>query len=410
MKSFSQIQLIQHILFFLFIGFLTISCDQDPLADLPKSVRDKLDMLSDVEFKRKDLKSHIEEVSSTFGRILADDFWQAPLDKEFKTILTAKVFLDEDQFDDFSIELENTVFKNEDYSLSLISDGTGNKNERKYLFRWTPSENFLSNYFEKCIPITFKLRTSGSMVLERTDTFTLFVTNKSQLPVLQIADMSTEIKEDDEGIMTVHVFDPQATTTHPPVVILDEVKSHDNSLGEERPRDLNQLLHFIERKKIDTYIWEFKYRLTPSVLDAGLDRVTYALEMFASSVSGASDVHQVTATVFNRVLIPQVLVPSEVTLYAGRTSSIVIQVLDPLFSGELSSRLLTAEEDLPGAVMFNYETTPEGILISLSLLVPEDIDTSQKYIASIEILNKGVENSQAVLESVVHDISMDVAE
>ena len=137
--------------------------------------------------------------------------------------------------------------------------------------------------------------------------------------------------------------------------------------------------------------------------------MTYALEMVASSVSGVSDAHQVTATVFNRVLIPKVIGPSEVTLYVGKTSSVFIQVLDPLASGTLSSRLLNVEGDLPGEVMFNYDITPEGMLVSLSLSVPEDADTSQKYKASIEILNEGVENSQTVLDSVVHDISIEVA-
>ena len=249
MKYFSQTQLIQHILFFLFIGFLAISCRQDPLSGLPKSVKDRLSMLSDVEFKRKSLDLQVKEVSSTFGRILADDFWQASLDKEFEMVLTAKIFLDEDQFYDFNVELEDPVFENEDYSLIQIPNEAENKNEKKYLFKWDPSENFLLNYFEKCIPITFKLQTFGGFVLERTDAFTLFVTNKSQLPVLQVVDMSKEIKENDEGVMTVHVFDPQATAANPPVLILNEVDFGENILEEERPRDLNQLVHFLKKEK-----------------------------------------------------------------------------------------------------------------------------------------------------------------
>ena len=409
MKYFSKTQLTQHFLSCFFIVFLTVNCTQDPLSNLPTSAKDRLNMLSDTQFKRKNLDSQVREISSNFGRILANDFWQASPEKEFEMILTAKVFLNEDQFDNFNVELEDAVFENEDYSLNPISSGTESNNERKYLFKWNPSENFLSNYFEKCIPITFKLQTSGDLILERTDAFVLFVTNKSRLPVLQIINMPRAVKEDDEGIMTVHVFDPQATTTNPPVVMLNEVKFHEDVLDEERPRDLNQLLHLVGSEKIDENIWKFEYRLISNVLNAGLDRVTYALEMFATSVSGVSDTQKVTLTVFNRVLIPKVIGPSETTLHAGKTSFIFIQVLDPLASGNLSSRLLTAEEDLPGEVIFNYDITPEGMLVFLSLSAPEDVDTSQKYKASIEIMNEGIENSQTISESVVHDISIGVA-
>ena len=399
------------LLCFLSIALLTIGCAQDPLASLPKSVKDRLNALSNVEFKKKDLDTQIDEVSSTFGRILADDFWKASPEEEFEMILTAKVFLDEDQFDDFDVELEDPLFADEYYSLTQIPDDTENKNERKYLFKWIPSENFLSDHFEKCVPITFKLQTSGDFALERIDTFTLFVTNKSQLPVLQVVDMFREIQEDNEGIMRVHVFDPQATEINPPVLILDEVEfSEDAQMREEeKPRDLNQLLHFMQREKIDENIWEFQYRLTSNVLDPGADSKAYALEMFAASVSGISDTHQITLNVFNRVLIPTVIGPSSVKLYAGKTSSVFIQVLDPLASGNLSSKLLTAKEDLPGEVVFDYDTTTEGILVSLSLSIPENVDVSQKYTAAIEISNEGIENFQKVLESVVHTVSIDIA-
>ena len=407
LKYFQKTQFIQCILLFLLIALL-IGCTQDPLASLPQSVKERLNVLSDVEFKRKDLDSQVKEISNTFGRILADDFWQAALDKEFEMILTAKIFLNEDQFDDFNVKLEDPIFENEDYSLTPIPNDTENKNERKYLFKWNPSESFVLNYFEKCIPITFKLETSGDMALERPDAFTLFVTNKSQLPVIQIVDLSKEIKEGDEGIMIVHVFDPQATTTNPPVLILDKVDFDEDTLEEEKPRNLNQLLHLIQRERIDRNIWKFEYRLTSNILEADLDSVTYALKMFATSVSGISETHQASLTVFNRVLIPKIIGTTLIRLYAGSTSSILVQVLDPLTSGNLSSRLLTATEDLPGEAVFDYNTIPNGILISLSLSVPKDTDTSQKYTASIEISNEGIENSQVVSESVVHNISIDV--
>ena len=406
----------KHVLFlcFLLIAFLSIGCTQDPLAGLPKSTRDRLNALADVEFKKGDgdLESQIKEISSTFGRILADDFWQASPEEEFEMILTAKVFLDEDQFDDFNVELDDPLFANEDYSLTQIPDDTENKNERKYLFKWTPSENFLSNHFEKCVPINFKLQTSGESVLERIDAFTVFVTNKTQLPVLQIIDMFREMQEGDEGVMTVHVFDPQATEANPPVLILEKVEFSEDvqvvETEEEQTEDLNQLLHFMQMEKIDENVWRFQYRLMSSILDAGVDSVTYALKMFAASVSGVSDTNQVTLTVFNRVLIPKVIGPTSVKLHPGKTSSIFIQVLDPLASGNLSSQLLTAKEDLPGEVVFNYDTTSNGMLVSLSWSIPEDIDASQKYTAAIEISNEGVENSQKVLESVVHTVSIEI--
>ena len=406
MKYFQQVQFIQHVLLFLFIAFL-IGCTQDPLASLPQSVKNRLNRLSDVAFHKKDLDSQIKDISNTFGRILADDFWQVSSDKEFEMVLTAKVFLDEDQFDDFNVELEDPIFENEDYSLSPIPDEAENKNEKKYLFKWNPSENFYLNHFEKCIPITFTLRTSGTLVLERPDEFTLFVTNKSQLPVLQIVDMSTEIEEGDEGIMVVHVFDPQATTTNPPVLILDKVTSDKDVSQEEKPKDLNQLLHFVNRERIDDHIWSFEYRLTSNVLDPDLDSVTYALKMFATSVSGISDTHQAALTIFNRVSIPNVIGPASLRVYPGRTYSVFIQVSDPLASGQLSSQLLTATEDLPGEVILSYDTTPSGMQISLHFSIPED-DTSQTYTASIEISNEGIENSQTVSEIVTHDISIEV--
>ena len=328
--------------------------------------------------------------------------------EEFEMILTAKVFLDGDQIDDFNVELEDPIFENEDYSLNPISEDTESKNEKKYLFKWTPSENFLSNYLEKYIPVKFTLKASGTSAFERPDVFTLFVTNNSKLPVLQIINMFSEMQEGNEGVMTVHVFDPYATQFNPPVLMLEEVKDEDAQTMDSKPRDLNQLLHFIQREPINNNIWRFEYRLIPDILEAGLDNVTYALNMFATSVSGVSDAHQVTLTVFNQVLIPNVVGPTAVKAYAGKTSSVFIHVSDALYSGELSSRLLTSREELPGEVAFNYDITPDGMLISLYFSIPEDVDTSQEYTASIEILNRGVENSREVLESVVYNISIDI--
>ena len=397
------------LLCFLLVTFLVASCTQDPLAGLPEPAKNRFNMLSDFELKRKTLDSQAEEVSHTFGRILADDFWLAASDKEFEMILTAKVFLDEDQFDEFDIKLEDPVFENEDYSLSQILNDTENKNEKKYLFKWTPSEDFLSNYLEKCIPVKFTLQTSGDLAFERPDVFKLFVTNKSKVPVLQIVDMFREIQEGDEGVMRVHIFDPQATDMNPPVLILDKIElSEDAQIDERQPRDLNQLLHFMQGERIDENIWELEYRLIPDILEAGLDNVPYTLNMFAISVSGVSDTHQVTLTVFNRVLIPKVVGPASLQVRAGQTYSVFIQVSDHLDSGELSSRLLTAAEDMPGDVEFDYNTTSDGMRISLYFSIPEDVDASQEYEASIEILNEGLENSRRVLESVVHNVSIEI--
>ena len=167
---------------------------------------------------------------------------------------------------------------------------------------------------------------------------------------------------------------------------------------------MNQLLSPVRMQKTeDENIWEFQYNLRAEA-DPGMNPANYALNMFASSMDGVSDPYKVTLIVFNRVLIPQVIGPSNVTIDPGRPSSIFVQVLDPLASGELSSRLLTEPQDLPGDVEFKYDVMPSGLLISLHLNFPYDVDISQNCELSIEILNKDI--AQQVLESVVYNIKL----
>ena len=382
---------------------LLMSCTQDPLKDLPQSVQKRINELLGAT-KSYGVKQRQEEVSYIFGQLTSEnDFWQVAPGKEFRQIITANVFMDEDQFDDFHVNLKDSKFEGENYSLDLISSDNENKNEKKYLFRWTPSQSFLENYLEKIIDVGFQLQTTGSFILDKNkvDQFKLFVTKYFQSQPLRIQpiDVFTEMKEDDEEIMKVHVYSSQ-----PPVLMFGQVNS--DMQEEDQPRDLRQLLHFISKKKTtDENIWEFQYylRTNPS---PGMRHTNYALNMFAFSADGISDPYTVTLTVFNHVLIPQVIGPKSITISPGQLASIFVQVLDPLASGNLSSRLLTQSKDLPGDVRFNYDLITDGILISLHLNVPYDVDVSQNYKIEIEILNEGIENSQQVLESVVHNIQL----
>ena len=213
--------------------------------------------------------------------------------------------------------------------------------------------------------------------------------------------MPSTLREGDHGMMIVHVFDPQEKDKSP-VLILNQANS-----TQEAIRDLNRLLTFVEKNKIDENIWEFRYRIKTDILEAGLSRANYALDMFANSIHGVSSkTHQVTLTVFNRVLIPKVTGPNIVTLYSGETTSLLIQALDPLASGELSAKILTEESsEIPGDVSFYYEATSQGILVYIHWFIPEDTKVPQDSRLLIEISNQGMENNQSRLESVVHTIS-----
>ena len=92
---------------------MLIGCKQDPLADFPRSFRERLQELADMELatSNEDFNPDIQEVSEYFTQIIPDDgvgvLWKASTGETFQTTLTVKVFnIEEEKLSDFILDVD----------------------------------------------------------------------------------------------------------------------------------------------------------------------------------------------------------------------------------------------------------------------------------------------------------------
>ena len=397
-----------HSLLQCFLCVLTLSligCKQDPFGDFSEEFRERLQELAHYvsEGSEEGVQEERQAISSQFVRILADDLWQVSAGREFQTHLHVKVFLEEDQFDDLSLEVLD--FEGENYAITLLEQTSAY--ERVYLFKWTPSLGFLGDQLEKLTQVHFRLKVFGLQSLEGTQAFDVFIRRNFDSPEVHLVDMPSFLNEGDEGVMKVHVLDENATEEQPPVLIFNPYPHQRGNV----PRDLNQLLSFVQKKKMENeeHIWEFEYRIrTKTIEDSGPDQVLYALNLSAySSYSGLSEQQTVRLAVGQRVLAPTVVGPQVITAPVGQPLSIVLYILDSAGEGRFSSQVLNLE-DIPGNVELYDEIEGADMTSTLIWHVPDDIDTSQTYEIKLEVANQGTQNSQGLENSVLHIIAIDL--
>ena len=239
---------------------------------------------------------------------------------------------------------------------------------------------------------------------DKVQAFPIYIQRNFYPPEVQIVDMPDILGEGDEGFIRIHVLDENATEENPPVLVFHPW----NTSETQPPKDLNQLLTPIERRKLEgeNYIWEFTYLITTEVFSTDRDQEHYALSLSAhSAYSGSSPPQKVSLFVSNRVLTPYIVGPTNITASPGESLSVYVYISGVAHSSRLSTQMLHLE-NIPGTVEMFNAVDGASLITSVHWNIPEDIETSQTYEIPLQITNTGTQNGQNVEESVLHTLSI----
>ncbi len=394
----------RQLLFFLFL--LVVGCEgglhQNPLHEYPDYIQNAT--LPDNIPK----KPPREPISSEFARIITNDPWAMVVGQSFSVGVDAYLFLEDEMYQDFRVELTSPPPEGEDYSFEevieehnygyeSVEDEEGEEEEddksvlkqKEYLFQWTPSQSILDDDIRKVYYLTFTLITDGDVALVRNKTIPVFIARRFEVPKITRVKLPVILKEGESGEMTIFVEAPDSSEMHAPTLQFESpaIKTHS---------DLRSYINFVEKKWLENGKWEFKYFIDlPKGVDISVTHKKHSLRVRAISAFGIrSDFTKAEVTVNNAVQDPTIAGPRDVTIVEGGRTNIFLSAFDPTLSGEeLKARLITPVVSLPGEVFLSYLPMPGGGLeISINWFLPEGVENlKDSYRVEIEVENRGRE-------------------
>lgn len=402
----------------LFFLFLVVSCQggQNPLHEYPDYIQNAT---LPENIPQKPLR---EPVSSEFARIITNDPWAIVVGQEFAMEIDAYLFLEDDMYQDFRVELTTPPPEGENYLLEEIIEDRGGYNyeavegeeenngdvlkQKEYLFKWTPSQSILEEDIRKVYYLTFTLITEGEVALVRNKTIPVFISRRFEIPKITKVKLPGTMKEGETGEMTVLVEVSDSSETHPPTLQFESpsIKTHS---------DLRGYLSFVEKKWLENGKWEFKYFIDfPKGVDVSVSHKKHSLRVRAISSFGIqSEFKNAQTTVNNTVQDPVVVGPSDATILEGGRTNIFISAVDSTLSGEeLSARLVTPIINLPGEVFLSYlPMSGGGLEISINWALPEGVENlKDSYRVEIEVENEGREGMKTVRRKKRHFVNIHV--
>ncbi len=402
-------------IFILIVSFLfCIGCMQDPFGSYPESIRNA----TPHEEINPPLVIPHRMVSEDFAQITAshNDLWRASVGNEFSMVITSRIFLDEEDFDDFIVEIVSPPLIGEVYSFREIQQVSSK--EKRYLFKWTPSRSFTGDHLKKAINLRFQVRTAGRLNLNKLENFPVIVYRTSLLVRPEVTSITMpSILEDGEGcVIQVQVFDINSNENHPPII---------EFINMDEDYDLTDLIAFVDKKMISQYLWEFEFHFKTEMLDEiNRDSIHYKLGVQARSHFNVPSL--VKASHFTIIKdqnnIPQITGPTNITVYTGTQSHFQLHVEDQLRES-LSIQIIVPQDqhNIPGSFEYYTQEKDEGFDITViwkiseqSLLPHLDTDTdiesneSNQYNLKIEITNS--DNGEPLLHIITAHVNPDMPE
>lgn len=403
------------LLFFLFLVLVGCKGGQNPLHEYPDYIQNAT---LPENIPQKPIR---EPVSSEFARIITNDPWAIVVGQEFAMEIDAYLFLEDDMYQDFRVELTPPPPEGEDYSLEEIvaedrdydyEEGDEEENnghvlkQKEYLFKWTPSQSILEEDIRKVYYLTFTLITDGEVALIRNKTIPVFISRRFEIPEIKKVKLPKTLKEGETGEMTVLVEVPDSSEMQSPTLQFEspDLKTHS---------DLRGYLSFVEKKWLENGKWEFKYFIDlPKGIDVSVSQKKHSLRVRVISPFGIqSEFTKAEMTVNNTVQDPVVVGPSDAMILEGGRTNVFLSAYDSALSGEqLSARLVTPLISLPGEVFLSYlPISGGGLEISINWFLPEGIENlKDSYRVEIEVENKGREGVKVVRKKKRHFVNIHV--
>ena len=343
-----------------------ISCARNPFGRYPEAVENASPYTKDTYYLGHNFGRQI--VFENIGKIEASEMRQTFVGDNFNMVVTGHVFLEDENFHDFNIELVSPPVDNEIYEFNEIGTEEGDSIKKRYLFQWRPSSSFLGDDFRKIINLRFRLTIVGKVNVSIFDNFPVDVYGepiRTQPVIISIENPSVVSSE---GIckIKVRVFDQHSSEGYPPIIdFLDIDKKH----------DVSDLIAFSNKSQVDDHTWEFEYEFTPPSLEQGERQFSYNFEAVAISrfgVSSQAGRSQLTV-VRDMDNLPQIIGLEEIIVYTATNSYIELQVQNP-FNGRLSVGDVTSSANIPGSFIAHQKDKDDHFEVSIIWSIPEDTE------------------------------------
>ena len=269
-----------------------MGCQQDPFGHYPDSIKNASSKRNPFYIRVSDFRDQM--IFENIASINADsDIWLTFVNDDFSIEIRSHVSLDNRDFNNFKVELVSPVLVNENHTFIEVADSLSRK-EKKYVFRWSPSESFLGHRFLRIINLEFQLSTTGHKNINISKSFPVFIykTSSFNKHFSEYISLESEFIDEDTNSDTDYDYFPQITG--PTNLIIYKGKSHYFKFFVENPFDgnlsINEIInsdlsntpgHFISHqieKRDDGFDVNFIWTL-PDTIDMELDEYDLNIEM-----------------------------------------------------------------------------------------------------------------------------------
>ena len=381
---------------------LCCGCMRDPFGRYPDSVQDASVYTKDVYYLGHNFEQQV--VFEDIARIEATEVWQAFVGDQLNMVITGHVLLEDENFDDFHIELVSPSLANEVYEFREVNPAQDDSKKKQYVFRWNPSSSFLGEDLRRVINLRFRLTIVGKVNVSVFDNFPVFVYKKpnSTEPILVSIEKPSSVFSGETCKIKITVIDRTSSKGSPPVIDFLDV-------DDEYDADL---ITFSKKTQIDNYQWEFEYDFIAPSLER--DYTTYHFEVLAMSRFGVSSpVRRSQLTIIrNMENLPQVLGPKEITVSTSNVSHFGLEVQDPLNSGSLEvDRVFSLNSSDIGSIGAFVQKRGDIFNISLRWNVPantEEVNISGEYELLVNMIYRWNHNGRVFTKRISHTIKANI--
>lgn len=385
------------VLLFIYVLMLCIGCHQDPFHKYPDYIKQAIPYEEMIEQNHINFKNRI--VSENFARITTNGIWRTSVGDDFAMVVTGQVFLNEDDFDDFNIDLILPPPDSEIYSFEEIE--RVNKTEKKYLFKWTPSANFLGDQLQRTINLGFQIQTFGDLNIQKAQSVPLFVykVSANQVPEITSIVIPSSIRLGSSEKIKIYVKDESSSNNFPPSVEFNNTEDH----------TLMPFISFVGKEMIRDFYWEFTFDLEVDFFEGFIDPSIYLLDVTAvSAFNKPSSTKQFQVRIVDSDFAPRILGPTNITVYRGSRNYIPFKVFGYPFNRVLSARLLNLNE-LEGDIELIQEEAFGDLNVSLVWDLPLSQGLQSSEAANqlnVLVTSKREEGGQTITEDFQYNITV----
>ena len=374
-----------------------IACSQDPFRNYPDYIKKAIPYEEIAKQSNIHLKNRV--ISKNFASITASDVWRTSVGDDFAMDVTGLVFLNDSDFDGFNIELVSSLPNSEVYSFEEIE--RTNKGEKRYLFRWSPSPHFMGDQSQRVINMKFQLTTYGTLDVQKTQNFPLFVYKDSipiQPEIISVV-MSSTVRLGDSETIKISVRDESSSIDLPPSIIFNDTNNNNPV----------PFISFLDKRMIREHYWEFEFNIDTDLLEEFIDPLIYSLDVIAlSALHQQPSQRKIEITFINEDFNPQIIGPQSITVYRGGRNYILLQVVNHPFDEILSVKLQDFSTNY-GQIEVISEDTPSHFNVFLMWDVPlseGQEQFEQEIQLNLLITSRREVDGQTVVEDFLHTVTV----